>query len=263
MDVRLDNKVALITGGSLGLGRAMALRFAEAGASVAIAARGKEALESTAAKIKKITNDDKVTAHACNVADASEVQDLHSNVVSQLGPVDILVNNAGTSQRGPFLEVSDELWQNDIDLKLFAAIRLSRLVLPSMQDKRWGRIINVLNTAAKAPGAEGAPTAVSRAAGMALTKVLAGESAKHNVLVNALLVGLIDSNQHQIKHEKSGSDSSYENFLEQMAISNNIPMGRVGKPEEFADIACFLASERASYLSGVAINVDGGRSPVV
>ena len=83
------------------------------------------------------------------------------------------------------------------------------------------------------------------------------------MLVNALLVGLIDSNQHQIKHEKSESDSSYENFLEQMAISNNIPMGRVGKPEEFADIACFLASDRASYLSGVAINVDGGRSPVV
>ena len=139
MDVRLDNKVALITGGSLGLGRAMALRFAEAGAAVAIAARGKEALESTAVEIKKIAGEDKVTAYVCNVGDASEIMDLHSKVVSYLGPIDILVNNAGTSQRGPFLEVSDELWQNDLDLKLFAAIRLSRLVLPSMQKKTMGK----------------------------------------------------------------------------------------------------------------------------
>jgi NAD(P)-dependent dehydrogenase (short-subunit alcohol dehydrogenase family) len=98
---------------------------------------------------------------------------------------------------------------------------------------------------------------------MALTKVLAGEAAKHNVLVNALLVGLIDSNQHQIKHKNSGSSSSYESFLDDMAVAQNIPMGRVGRPEEFADTACFLASDLASYLSGVAINVDGGRSPVV
>ena len=263
MDVRLDGKVALITGGSLGLGRAMALKFAESGASVAIVARGKDALESTAAEIRAIGGGNKVAAHACNVADAEEIKAMHTAVTGELGPIDILVNNAGTSQRGPFLDVSDELWQNDLDLKLFAAIRLSRLTLPGMQERKWGRIINVLNTGAKAPPAEGAPTAVSRAAGMALTKILAGEAAKHNVLVNALLVGLIDSNQHIIKHQNSGSTSSYEDFLDGMAASQNIPMGRVGRPEEFADIACFLASDKASYLSGVAINVDGGRSPVV
>jgi NAD(P)-dependent dehydrogenase (short-subunit alcohol dehydrogenase family) len=263
MDVRLDGKVALITGGSLGLGRAMALRFAEAGASIAIVARGKEALENTAKELREIAGENKIATYACNVADASEIQLMHSEITKQLGPIDILVNNAGTSQRGPFLGVSDELWQNDLDLKLFAAIRLSRLILPGMQKRKWGRIINVLNTAAKAPAADGAPTAVSRAAGMALTKVLAGEAAKHNVLVNALLVGLIDSNQHQIKHKNSSSSSSYESFLDDMAVAQNIPMGRVGRPEEFADTACFLASDLASYLSGVAINVDGGRSPVV
>ena len=248
MDVRLDGKVALITGGSLGLGRAMALRFAEAGASIAIVARGKEALENTAKELREITGENKIATYACNVADASEIQLMHSEITKQLGAIDILV---------------DELWQNDLDLKLFAAIRLSRLILPGMQKRKWGRIINVLNTAAKAPAAEGAPTAVSRAAGMALTKVLAGEAAKHNVLVNALLVGLIDSNQHQIKHKNSSSSSSYESFLDDMAVAQNIPMGRVGRPEEFADTACFLASDLASYLSGVAINVDGGRSPVV
>jgi 3-oxoacyl-[acyl-carrier protein] reductase len=263
MDVRLDGKVALITGGSLGLGRAMALRFAEAGASVAITARGTEALEAARQEVQAAGGGNKVLAHACDVSKADQCEALHAAVTDQLGPIDILVNNAGTSQRGPFLQVSDELWQNDLDLKLFAAIRLARLVLPGMQERKWGRIINVLNIGAKAPSAEGAPTAVSRAAGLALTKVLAGEAAPHNVLVNALMVGLIDSNQHQIKHQASGTEVSYEAFLQGMSDANKIPLGRVGRAEEFADIACFMASERASYLSGVAINVDGGRSPVV
>jgi 3-oxoacyl-[acyl-carrier protein] reductase len=263
MDVRLDGKVALITGGSKGLGKAMALRFAEAGASVAITARGADALDAARREIQAAGAGNKVVAEACDVSRADECAALHATVTAQLGPVDILVNNAGTSQRGPFLEVSDELWQNDIDLKLFAAIRLARLTLPAMKERKWGRIINVLNVGAKAPPAEGAPTAVTRAAGMALTKVLAGEAAPHNVLVNALLVGLIDSNQHEVKHKASGTAKSYEEFLQGMADANKIPMGRVGRAEEFADVACFLASDRASYLSGIAINVDGGRSPVV
>jgi len=263
MEVRLDGKVALITGGSLGLGRAMAIRFAEAGASVGITARGEEALASTAAEIRKMSGSNRVATFSCDVSNSASLQEMHKSIASELGSIDILVNNAGTSQRGPFLGVSDELWQNDLDLKLFAAIRLTRLSIPSMKEKKWGRIINVLNIGAKAPPAEGAPTAVSRAAGMALTKALAGEFAKDNILVNALLVGLIDSNQHLIRHQSSNSTGSYESFLEDMATSQNIPLGRVGKAEEFADVACFMASDRASYLSGTALNVDGGKSPVV
>ena len=263
MEVRLDGKVALITGGSLGLGRAMAIRFAEAGASVGITARGEAALDSTAAEIQNISGSNRVATYACDVSNSDALEEMHKSITSELGPIDILVNNAGTSQRGPFLDVSDELWQNDLDLKLFAAIRLSRLTVPSMKEKKWGRIINVLNIGAKAPPAEGAPTAVSRAAGMALTKALAGEFAKNNILVNALLVGLIDSNQHLIRHQSSNSAGSYEAFLEDMATSQNIPLGRVGKAEEFADVACFMASDKASYLSGTALNVDGGKSPVV
>ena len=139
------------------------------------------------------------------------------------GQIDILINNAGTSQRGPFLEVSDALWQNDLDLKLFAAIRLGRLVWPGMQARKWGRIINVLNTGAKAPPAEGAPTAVTRAAGMALTKVQANEGAKHNILVNAMLVGLIDSDQHRRRHAASKTNESYEEWLAKLGAA--LPMG--------------------------------------
>ena len=210
-----------------------------------------------------MSGSNRVATFACDVSNSASLEEMHKSITSELGPIDILVNNAGTSQRGPFLGVSDELWQNDLDLKLFAAIRLTRLTIPNMKEKKWGRIINVLNIGAKAPPAEGAPTAVSRAAGMALTKALAGEFAKDNILVNALLVGLIDSNQHLIRHQSSNSTGSYESFLEDMATSQNIPLGRVGKAEEFADVACFMASDRASYLSGTALNVDGGKSPVV
>ena len=241
----------------------MAIRFAEAGASVGITARGEEALASTAAEIRKMSGSNRVATFACDVSNSTSLEEMHKSITSELGSIDILVNNAGTSQRGPFLGVSDELWQNDLDLKLFAAIRLTRLTIPNMKERKWGRIINVLNIGAKAPPAEGAPTAVSRAAGMALTKALAGEFAKDNILVNALLVGLIDSNQHLIRHQSSNSTGSYEAFLEDMATSQNIPLGRVGKAEEFADVACFMASDRASYLSGTALNVDGGKSPVV
>ncbi len=157
--------------------------------------------------------------------------------------------------------MTDEVWQADLDLKLFAAIRLTRLVWPQLVERRWGRVINVLNTGAKAPRAGSAPTTVSRAAGMALTKILAGEGAPHNILVNALLVGLIDSDQWVRRHAEAQSNEPYEAFLAGMA--KPIPLGRVGTAAEFANVATFLASDLAGYVTGTAINVDGNLSPVM
>jgi 3-oxoacyl-[acyl-carrier protein] reductase len=117
--------------------------------------------------------------YVCDLSKASEINAVFDKVIFDFGRVDILVNNAGTSRAMPFESVADEIWQADLDLKLFAAIRMSRLVWPGMKERRWGRIINVLNTAAKAPPAASAPASVSRAAGMALTKVLAGEGGAH------------------------------------------------------------------------------------
>src|SRR5690606_38557427 len=141
----------------------------------------------------------------------------------------------------------------------FAAIRLVRLVWPQMVERRWGRIINVLNIGAKAPRAASAPTSVSRAAGMALTKVLAGEGAPHNILVNALLVGTIATDQWVQRAKKEGIP--VETYLAN--IGKEIPLGRVGTAQEFANLACFLASDAGSYITGTATNIDGGRSPVV
>jgi 3-oxoacyl-[acyl-carrier protein] reductase len=144
-------------------------------------------------------------------------------------------------------------------LKVFGAIRLARLAVPDMKKRRWGRIINVLNVGAKAPRPRSAPTAVSRGAGLALTKVLAGECAPHNVLVNALLVGLIVSDQHVQRLKNEGRDVA-EGLRE---AGKALPMGRMGEAEEFANLACFLVSDAGSYISGTAINVDGNMSPVV
>jgi len=260
MEVKMDNRVALITGGSKGLGLAMATRFAQSGARVVIAARDEETLANAEAALLKAAPESAVRAISADVSNPQSVRDLYEGAVAAFGQVDILVNNAGQSATGQFEDITDEVWQSDLDLKLFAAIRLARLAFPDMKKRRWGRIINVLNTHAKAPTAGSAPTSVSRAAGMALTKVLASEGAPHNVLVNALCTGLIESDQWVRRHAAQG-EGSYQDFLANMG--KGVPMGRVGESVEFANMACFLASDAGSYITGTAINVDGNRCPVV
>ncbi|MCP5149796.1 MAG: SDR family oxidoreductase [Ectothiorhodospiraceae bacterium] len=260
MNVSMTGRNAIVTGASMGLGRAIAHRFAEAGAAVAMVARREGPLEEARAAIAAETGA-RVVAVPGDVSDAAGCEAVIAAAQAALGDIDVLVNNAGSSARAPFDQVTDAMWQADLDLKLFGAIRLTRALFPGMKQRRWGRVINVLNTGAKAPPAEGAPTAVSRAAGLALTKVLAGEGAAHNVLVNALLVGKIDSDQWRRRHAAENRGRSYEEYMAE--AGKVLPMGRMGRAEEFADAACFLASDRASYINGTAINVDGGLCPVV
>ncbi len=259
MKLTMDGRNALITGGSLGIGRGIAKRFVEAGANVAIVARRQEVLDEAKADIETC-GEGKVVTIAADVSTADGCAQAFAQAEKAFGRIDVLVNNAGSSARGPFPEITDEDWQADIDLKLFGAIRLIRLAFPKMKDRKWGRIINVLNTGAKAPPAEGAPTAVTRAAGLALTKVIAGDGAPHNVLVNSLHVGRIESDQWVKRHAAEDKGRSMEDFYDEMG--GIIPMGRVGTAEEFANVALFLASDAGSYVTGTAINVDGGMSPV-
>ena len=264
MDLSLTNRTALVTGGSLGLGKAMATAFYQAGARVALLARREDVLNEAVAEIEALPNTAegaRVAGFACDVADAASIKQVHGAVVAELGDVDILVNNAGKSAARPFTEISDEQWQEDLDLKLLAAIRLSRLVWPHMQTQRWGRIINVFNVFSKAPDARTAPTSVTRAAGMALTKVMAGEGAEHNILVNALLIGFIKSDQIRRQHEASGQNVSLDAFVAK--AGERLPMKRMGEAEECANLAHFLASNASSYVTGCAINMDGGLSKVV
>jgi len=265
MDVRMDGRVAVITGASTGLGLAMAKEFAASGGSVALLARKADTLAAAKAEVQKAAgkSNGRFEAYSCDVAKAEPIAETWKKVEADFGKVDILVNNAGISHAKPFETVTDADWQGDLDLKLFAAIRLCRLALPGMKQRKWGRIVNVLNIGAKAPTADSTPTSVSRAAGLALTKALSKENAPHNVLVNAMLVGLIESDQWARRHQgPAGAGKSYEEFLAGMA-KGRIPLGRMGKAEEFARMACFLCSDAGSFVTGVAINVDGGASPVV
>jgi len=259
MEAKLDGRVAVITGGSKGIGRAIASRMAQSGADVVLLARNAGTLKEAQEFVQKKARG-RVHVVSCDVAKADAIAAAYQDVMATFGRVDIVVNNAGASQTGAFASVTDEVWQADLDLKLFAAIRLTRLAWPQMIERKWGRVINVLNVGAKAPKAGSAPTTVTRAAGMALTKVLAGEGAPYNVLVNALHVGLIDSDQWVRRHSQSGK-GSYQQFLADMGTG--VPLGRVGSAEEFANVACFLASDLAGYVTGTSINVDGNMSPVM
>jgi 3-oxoacyl-[acyl-carrier protein] reductase len=258
MKISLSGRAAIVTGGSKGIGFAVATRFAASGADVAIVARTGEPLKEGVPAIRKLTQT-RVIGVQADVSKAADIQRAYDEVMKAFDKVDIIVNNAGTSRAMPFDKVTDEILHDDLELKLFAAVRLIRLDAPQMKERRWGRIINVLNIGAKAPRPNSMPTSISRAAGMAMTKALSHELAPHNVLVNAMLVGFIRADQHvQLAKRANMTDEEYYK-----AHEREIPIGRVGEAEEFANLACFLVSEQGSYITGTAINVDGGRSPVM
>ncbi|MEW6451557.1 MAG: SDR family oxidoreductase [Pseudomonadota bacterium] len=260
IDMKMDGRCALITGGSMGIGFAAAANFMRAGANVAIVARRQNVLEEAREQLKR-EGKGKVAIISADVSKAEDCARIFATAEKELGQVDVLLNNAGTHQNGPFEAATDEIWQSDFDLKLFSAIRLSRAAFPKMKARKWGRIINTLNSGAKWPRHGSAPTSVTRAAGMALTKVLSNEGAEHNVLVNAVLVGLIQTDQWVRGHAAENKGRSYDEYIAEMG--QRIPMKRVGTAEEFANMILFLASDAGSYVTGTAINVDGGFCPVV
>lgn len=251
----------MITGGSKGLGLAMATEFARSGAAVAMVARDQASLDESAAGIREAVPGASVAAISADIRDLDALVGAHESAVAQLAPIDILVNNAGTSAAGPFESVTDEHWQNDFDLKFFAAVRLMRMCLPHMKKQSWGRIINVLNTAAKAPRANSTPTSVTRAAGMAMTKAAASEYAKFGINVNGMNTGVLVSDQWNRMHQERAPELTFDEFIAK--TGRGVPAGRMGDASEFANLACFLASDQSSYVTGTSINIDGGMSPVV
>lgn len=256
MNLSLGGRVILVTGGSKGLGLASAQRFVASDAKVVIAARGQAALDEAVEALRKHPGAQVLGVQA-DVSKAADVKRLFDEAVKAFGQVDVVMNNAGVARAVPFEQLTDELLQEDLEQKLFAAVRLTRLAVPGMKARRWGRIINVLNIGSKAPQAATGPSVLSRAAGLALTKSLAHELGPFNVLVNALCVGFIDADQHVQAAARQGVP--YADYVEKRA--KEVPLRRIGQAEEFANVACFLASDASSYVTGTALNVDGGRSP--
>jgi 3-oxoacyl-[acyl-carrier protein] reductase len=253
LELGLGGKVVIITGGSEGLGRAAAERFAREGARVAICARRKDVLERAAEDIRKATSAELLPLSA-DVSRAADCEAVVAATVKQFGGVDVLLNNAGTSAAAPFEKVGDDAWQADFDLKVMGAIRMCRLVIPHMKQRGGGRIINVTTVGGKAPRAQGLPTSVSRAAGINLTKSLANEYAADRINVNTICIGLVKSAQIARRAKDGDVEAHYRE------LAKRVPIGRVAEASEFADLVAFLASERASYITGTAVNFDGGMS---
>ncbi len=267
MDLALEGKVAAITGGSEGIGLATAHRLAAEGARVAICARRAEVLQSAGEAVRAATGAE-VLSVVADMAKPGEPERFVGQTIERFGRIDVLVNNAGREAIGPFEAASDDAWHADLDLKLFGAIRAIRAALPAMRRDGGGRIINVTHIGAKQPRARSVPTSVSRAAGIALTKALSKELAEAGILVNTVCVGLIWSGQWErrrltLSPPPSPQDYEHRIMAERAAALAPIPLGRMGRPEEVADLIAFLASARAAYITGAAINVDGGASGVV
>jgi NAD(P)-dependent dehydrogenase (short-subunit alcohol dehydrogenase family) len=258
MDLELSGKAVLITGGTDGLGLALAKRLASEGASVAVCGRDPGRVELAGSSLREISGD--VLARQADVTSPADLDAFVEAAMERWGRIDGIVHNAGRAAGGPIQSIDDAAWESDFQLKIMAAVRLTRLALPELRTTR-GSILFTLAISAKAPGGSSEPSSVTRAAGMALMKALSKELALDGVRVNAVLIGLIESGQWVRTAE--GAGEPLERFYARFAKDAAVPLGRFGRAEEFADLGSFLLSPRASYLTGVAINLDGGLSPAV
>lgn len=257
MDLGIRGKTALVVAASKGMGKASALGLGAEGARVVMCARGEAALKDAAAEVKQKTGAEVLALPA----DASRAADI-SRVVAEanraFGGVDILVANVGGPPPGPFEAMTDEQWKAAFEQVHLSTVRFIREVLPHMKRSRWGRILAIQSSSVKQP-VDGLVLSNGIRPGIAgLFKTLAGDVAKDNITVNLVLPGRIMTDRF-LEHQTDRAKRSGVTLEQQMDISSaDIPMGRIGTPEEFAAMVVFLASARASYITGVAVQVDGG-----
>jgi 3-oxoacyl-[acyl-carrier protein] reductase len=257
VDLGLRGKVALVAASSKGLGRAVAEELATEGANLVMCARGKETLDQTAAWIREKSGV-KVLAVSADVSNPDDASRVVASALKEFARVDILVTNSGGPPSGAFESFSAESWDAATRLLLTSAVGLSRAVLPGMKERRWGRILNVTSIAAKQP-IDGLMLSNSlRAAVIGFARTLANEVAPFGVTVNNLLPGFTRTDRvTQLAQAAAGKSGGTDGGVV-AKWEKEIPMGRLGEPREFAALAAFLASERASYITGSSIAVDGG-----
>ena len=253
MDLGLKAKVALVTAASKGMGRACAQGLAAEGARVAMCARNEGELKTAADEVRASTKAD-VLAVRADVTKAAEVIALVAQVKQAFGDPDILIANCGGPPRGFFDEFTDEAWQGAVEVSLMSTVRLIRAVLPGMRARKWGRILTIQSVSVKQPLEDLLLSNAVRPGVAGMMKTLAGQLGKDGITVNTVCPGKIMTDRFLGGQKLSGL--SREEFLARAV--EDVPVRRIGTPEEFANVVVFLASERASYVTGVAVQVDGG-----
>jgi 3-oxoacyl-[acyl-carrier protein] reductase len=258
MDLGIKDRVAMVAAASKGIGLAAATALAKEGCRVSICSRDRASLGTARAKILAEAPGAAVHVFPCDVTKAEELEAWHRATAGELAPVDILVTNTGGPPAAKFLDLSDEQWRRGIDLTLMNVVRLSRLVLTRMRERRWGRIIHLTSLTAKQPIALLTISSTLRAGLSALTKTMSNEFSREGVLVNAVVPGhILTARQVELNEIRSKQEGiSLEDYA--LRVQQAIPIGRYGEPREIGEVVAFLASERASYITGATIQVDGG-----
>ena len=257
MDLQLDGKVAVVTGGSLGIGNAIAGELAREGARVMIVARDAQRTSDAAQELSQQAGT-QVLACSGDMMDPSSIDRVMAQAREALGPIDILVNNAGSSPMGTIAATPDAVWEKCLNLKLLGYMRCARNVLPEMRARRWGRIVNIIGRSGHQPRAAYMAGGAVNAALLNFTLALAEECAPDNVLVTGVNPGPIQTPRWDTLVSQSAALSGKNANAANAAAVASVPLGRVGQPHEISGMVAFLCSERASFVTGTCINIDGG-----
>ena len=257
MDLGLKGRVAVVTGASKGIGAAISQELAAEGCSLALCARGVEDLRNLAAEIKSSTSVEVVATEA-DVTDPEQVARFREEVTAHFETVDILINNAGRSYPGNFSTLTDEDFLNDYSVKALSHIRMTRAFLPSLKKSDAARIVNINSIHGKHADARFFTSSVNRAASIAFARTLALSLAPENICVNSVNIGYVLTPQWSNVHQRIRPDLEADAFFAETG-AREVPMGRMGRPDEVAGIVAFLASARATYITGASIDVGGGQ----